>query len=333
MYFLLGISLMFALLLVLNLLISAAVTFLWRVLSPIAERWTARRRAQTIFALRIFPFASALIFVTFILLPAYLLFEPHSSGETVGFKLGLTAAASTVGIAAAFYRIFGTWWKTRRLVSDWLENAEAIEIPEVAVPVYRIKHSFPVIAVVGIFRPQMFIAHQIFESLNEQELQAAVAHEYGHLAARDNFKRTLMRVCRDLLVFPFGRSLDNAWAENVESAADEYAARKGGNLTALNLASALVKIARIVPDGAKPAMPSGAFLLTEQIDFVSWRVRRLLQLAENKLNPAAFNLFDVSVLFWISMFGIPLITLLLATNQNFLQQTHLVLENIVSFLG
>ena len=333
MYFLLGISLMFALLLILNLLISAAATFLWRVLSPIAEKWTARRRAQTIFALRIFPFISALIFVVFILLPAYLLFEPHSSGETVSFKLGAIALASTIGILAAFYRIFGTWWKTRRLVSDWLRNAESIKIPEAAVPVFQIKHSFPVIAVVGILRPQMFVARQIFDSLNESELQAAIAHEYGHLAARDNFKRTLMRVCRDLLVFPFGRGLDNAWAENVESAADEYAAQKGGNLTALNLASALVKIARIIPDGAKPAMPSGAFLLTEQLDFVSWRVRRLLQLSEIKFNSSDFSLFDVSIIFWISMFGISLIILLLATNQNFLQQTHLLLENIVSFLG
>lgn len=333
MYFLLGISLMFALLLVLNLLISAAAAFLWRVLSPIAENWTARRRAQTIFALRIFPFIGTFIFVAAILLPAYLLFEPHSSGENVSFKLGAIAVASTVGITAAFYRIFGTWWKTRRLVSDWLENAEAIEIPDAAVPVFCIKHSFPVIAVVGVFRPQMFIARQIFESLNERELQAAIAHEYGHLAARDNFKRTLMRVCRDLLVFPFGRRLDDAWAKNVESAADEYAAQKGGNLTALNLASALVKIARIVPDNSKPAMPSGAFLLTEQTDFVTRRVRRLLQLAEINFNSTAFNLFDFGIIFWISIIIVSTIILLLATNQSFLQQTHSFLENIVSLLA
>ena len=332
MYFLLGLSLMFALLLVLNLLISAAATFLWRVLLPIAGNWTARRRAQTIFALRIFPFASALVFVSFILLPAYLLFEPHSSGETVGFKLGLIAFASTVGIMAACYRLFGTWWKTRRLVSDWLKNAETIEICKSEIPIYRMEHSFPVIAVVGVFRPQMFIANQIFESLSEKELKAAIAHEYGHLAARDNFKRTLMRVCRDLLVFPFGRSLDKAWTENVESAADEYAAREG-NQTALNLASAIVKIARIIPEGAKPAMPSGAFLLTAQTDLVTWRVRRLLQLAELKFNPTAINLLGFGITFWISIAGILAGVVLLATNQTFLEQTHLVLENIVFFLG
>lgn len=333
MYFLLGTSLMVALLLVLNLLISAAANVLWRVLSPIAESWTARRRAQTIFALRIFPFASALIFVAFILLPAYLLFEPHSSGETVSFKLGMIAIASTVGILAALYRVFGTWWKTRRLVSNWLENAETIEMTDVEIPTYRMEHSFPVIAIVGVFRPQMFIASQIFDSLNERELRAAIAHEYGHLAAHDNFKRTLMRVCRDLLVFPFGRSLDNAWAENVESSADEYAARTGGNLTALNLASALVKIARIVPNNSKPTMPSGAFLLTEQTDFVTWRVRRLLQLAEINFNSSAFNLFGLGILFWISIIGILASVTLLATNQDLLLRTHTFMENIVSFLS
>ncbi len=332
MYFLLGISLMFALLLMLNLLISAAATVLWRVLSPFAEKWTAQRRARVIFALRIFPFASALIFVIAILLPAYVLFEPHTSGEVVGVKLGLIAAASTIGIISAFYRVFGTWWKTRRLASNWLKNAEPIEMANVSIPIYRMRHPFPVIAVIGMFRPRIFVAQQIFDSLNDEEIQAAIAHEYGHLAARDNFKRTLMRVCRDLLVFPFGRGLDRAWTENVESAADEYAARKG-NLTAVSLAAALVKIARIVPHGTKPAMPSGAFLLTEQTDFVTWRVRRLLQLAEVKFNPAGYNISGLRFSFRLAA-AILLIALVLlaATNQNFLEHAHFALESIVAFL-
>ena len=210
MYFLFGISLMVAALLIANLLLSAAAAALWRVLSPVTENWTARMRTQTIFALRIFPSVGALIFVAFILTPAYLLFEPYSSGETISLKLSAIVFISSIGIIMAFYRIFGTWWKTRRLISNWIKDAEKIEIADVDVPVYRMKHSFPVIAVIGFFRPQMFIAHQIFDSLNEQELQSAIAHEYGHLVARDNFKRALMIVCRDLTVFPLGKNLDDA---------------------------------------------------------------------------------------------------------------------------
>ena len=332
MYFLLLISLMFALLLVLNLLISTAATALWRVISPAAANWSASRRAQTIFALRIFPFASALIFVFVIVLPAYLLFEPHTSDEVVSIKLATIAIVSAAGITVAFYRVFGTWWKTRRLVNNWLKHAEQIQIENVAIPVYRMPHTFPVIAVVGIFHPKMFVARQIFDSLNSEEIQAAIAHEYGHLCARDNFKRTLMRVCRDLLVFPFGRSLDRAWTETAESAADEFAAQTGGSMTAVNLAAALVKIARLAPRGSTPAMPLGAFLLTEQADFVSWRVRRLLELTENKRHPAGHNFLGLGIGFWLLLSCIIAGKLLLATNRDFMQQTHGILETIVIIL-
>lgn len=125
------------------------------------------------------------------MLPAYLLFEPRVSGEVISFKLASLASISAIGTAAAFYRVFGTWWKTRRLVSNWLANAEPVKIAAVKIPVYRINHQFPVIAVVGAFRPRMFIARQVFDSLNEEEFRAAIAHEYGHLAALDNFKCTI----------------------------------------------------------------------------------------------------------------------------------------------
>ncbi len=332
MYVLLLIALMFAFLLVLNLLISAAATVLWRVISPETEKWSASRRAQTIFALRIFPFAGALIFVAAILLPSYLLFEPHASGEIVSIKLAVIAIASGCGVIFAFYRVFGTWWKTRRLLSNWLQNADPIAINDAAIPIYCMPHHFPVIAVVGTFRPKMFVARQIFDSLNEEEIQAAILHEFGHLAAQDNFKRTLMRVCRDLLVFPFGQALDRAWAENVECAADEYAAQTGGSLTALNLAAALVKIARIVPDGAKPAMPSGVFLLTEQTDFVTWRVRRLLELTENKLSAAGYGFLGLGPGFWVFISAVLVGVFLLATNQDFLKKIHTALESIVGIL-
>lgn len=332
MYVLLLICLMFALLLVLNLLISAAATVLWRVISPIAENWSASRRSQTIFALRIFPFAIALFFVFAVILPSYLLFEPRVTDEIVSFKLAAIAALSVAGISFAFYRVFGTWWKTRRLVNNWLKNAEPIRMENVGIPVFCMRHPFPVIAVVGTFRPKMFVARQIFNSLTGDEIKAAVAHEYGHLAARDNFKRTSMRVCRDLLVFPFGQSLDRAWTETAESAADEYAAQTGGNLTALNLAAALVKIARIVPHGTKPAMPSGAFLLTEQADFVTWRVRRLLQLTEIKINPSDHSFSGFGLVFWFSVSAVFFSSLLLAADYDFLEQIHTILENLVGIL-
>jgi Zn-dependent protease with chaperone function len=332
MYFLLGISLMLALLLVINLLVSMSATIAWHVLAPATKNWTARRRAQAIFGLRVFPFIATLIFVFAFLLPAYLLFEPRSSGETVGIELGLLAFVSVIGVGVAACRVLGTWWRTRRLAANWLAHGELISIDNVEIPVYRIIHSFPVIAVVGIFRPRIFIAEQIFDVLDDKEFQAAICHECGHIAAFDNFKRTLMRVCQDLLVFPFGGSLDRVWSENAESAADEYAAQNGCESTALDLASALVKIARVIPPNLKATMPAGAFLIETQIVDVTWRVHHLLQLAESKLFPAKYRPRVTGNVFLLGSSATFVLVLLLASNSTVLYRIHIVLEGIVKFL-
>lgn len=332
MYFLLGTALIFALLLVLNVVASVFANVLWRAVAARSENWTAQKRARFIFSLRVAPFAAALIFILAFLLPAYLLFEPHSVSETVSFKLAFLSIFSGIGVGTAFYRVFRTWRATRRLVSDWMRNGTAIEVSGVSVPVYRIRHRFPVIAVVGVVRPRMFVAEQIFDCLTECEFQAAIAHEAGHLAARDNFKRTVLRVCRDLLVFPFGNSLDRAWSQNAETSADEYAAHSGGNAAALNLAAALIKIARLVPEGAKPTMPAGAFLVEAQTAEIAGRVQKLLQITERhktftnvskKHSRTAASLCLAAVLFSI---------LLLAANRDFLREIHDRLEIIVAVL-
>src|SRR5438094_213015 len=82
-------------------------------------------------------------------------------------------------------------------------------------------------------------------------LAAVIAHECGHLSARDNLKRTLLGICRaTLLLVPFGRAVHRAWPRSGESAADEFAAEQTPP-TALNLASALLTIAKMVAAGAR----------------------------------------------------------------------------------
>ena len=330
MYSLLGISLFFAIFFVLNLLFSATAATLWRVFSPIAEPWTAGRRVQVIFALRILPTIFAFVFVTAFLLPAYLLFEPHSSEEIVSFKLALFTLLSAVGVSIALYRVFGSWWVTRRLVANWLRLSDKISVENVSIPVYCVRHPFPIIAVIGTFRPKMFVARQIFDSLSSEEFRAAIAHEYGHLSTYDNFKRTLLRICRDLLLVSCGQNLDRAWAENSEAAADEFAAQTGGNSTAICLASALVKVARIVPQGTSPAMPVGAFLLESQKVDITWRVRRLLKLTDNK--EVFIKKAGLGLSFWLCLGIFLSIVLLLATNEGFLQIIHFAVEDIVAIL-
>jgi Zn-dependent protease with chaperone function len=331
MYFLLGICLIFAFLLTLNLFASVSASIIWRFISGSAKHLSSRKQEQMIFALRTFPVAGAVICVLGFLLPAYVLYEPKASGEIVSVKLALISLLSLLGIGVAAYRVFRTNAVTRRLRSNWLKHSERIDIEGVNIPVYRIQHPFPVIAVLGIVRPTMFVAEQIFESLSDDEIRAAVAHEYGHLAAHDNFKRAFLRVCRDMLIFPLGRDLDKAWAENTEAAADEYAAATGGKSTALDLAEALIKIARIAPTNVRSAMPAGSFMFDPRDGELNGRVRRLLELSEN-ISPARAPLVRSEHLLWLYLGLVLSAILLLASSSMFLLAIHDLSENVVAIL-
>ena len=332
MYFLLGISLAFAFLLIINLLASISANAVWRLVARRVQKFSANVQAQIIFGLRILPVVAAVLFVLAFVIPAYVLYEPVGSGEVVGSKLAIIAVASSFGVLIALFRVFKTWLATRRLTANWLADAVPFAIENVKVPVYRIEHAFPVIAVVGIFRPRLFVAKKVLDSLDEHEFRAAISHEYGHLTAKDNFKRTLLRICRDLLIVPFGKRLDRAWAENAESVADEYAAKSRGGSTALDLASALIKIARIVPANASPAMPLGAFLLEEQSGDITWRVQKLLQFSSGKDNRLNGRPFAYSPIFWLCSALATLILLLPIADPTLLLSVHNTLESIVRIL-
>ncbi len=287
MYTLLGLCLALTALLSLNVLATLLSLALWCAFRRTLARRSAAARAQVLLYLRFLPFACALLFVGGFVVPAYLHHEPHATDEVVSLKLALFAVLCLAGLALAVWRGLRSWIATRRLVADWLRHAEPVELEGVGVPVYRLPHRFPVIAVVGIARARLFIAAHLFDELSAAELRAAVMHEHGHLAAHDNLKRALLRVCRDVsMIVPAGRTLDRAWVEQSEAAADEHVARAGGASSALDLASALVKIARLAPPNASPRMPAGAFLVGNSgATGLAWRVRRLARLATNEPPP------------------------------------------------
>src|SRR5262245_699151 len=226
MYLLLGTCLALASFFALNVCASAMVSLVWRIAEPLTRDSSARTRAEFLFALRLTAPMLSLIVVAILFVPAYVGYEPYGTSEVVSKKLAALTAISILGLGIALWRFFRSWTATKRLEKAWLRDAVAIRLPHLTIPTFRIEHSFPIIAVVGTFKPRLFIAEQVLESLTEDELAAAIAHETGHLAARDNFKRALLRGCRDLLtIVPSGRSLDRAWAESVECAADEHAAQ------------------------------------------------------------------------------------------------------------
>ena len=332
MFELLGICLTLATLLTLNALAALLASALWRVFRARAEDWAAATLARLLFALRVFPPFIAAVFVGVLLLPAYITHEPRRAVEPVSLKLGLLALTSAGGLLLAFWRGVAAWVATNTLVSDWLRGAETVWVDQIPIPAYRLRHQFPVVAIVGAIHPKLFIADHLYQSLTRQELAAAIAHESGHLAARDTLKRALLRACRDALaIFPCGASLDRAWAEASEAAADEYAARGGGDV-ALDLASTLVKIARLVPNGVKPALPAGALLIGDSADGIAQRVRRLTQLATIENVSTRQRRFDSKAWPWACFAAILISAILLATNPFTLLAIHNVIEIAVSKL-
>ena len=247
----------------------------------------------------------------------------------------MLAFFSATGIAVSIYRGIATHRATANLTSNWLRQGKPIRIPGIEIRSYEIHHPFPLIGIVGFLRPRLFIASQVLELLTPEEISAAIAHENGHLTARDNLKRGLLQACRDsLLIIPCGRLLDRSWSEASEEAADENAARQG-NGVALDLASALVKIARIIPLGGRPTMPAGVFLLGDEHETkgIKSRVRRLLTLATSE--GRARSRYDVltSLLVWAPVTMLLVAFVVAATNPYLLTRVHHLVEHAVFVLS
>ena len=336
MFEILGFSLLLAALLTFNSVATVVIAGLWRIAGRTTDNWTAAARARLLFSLRILPPVLAFLTVSLLLVPAYLAHEPRHAAETVSFKLALLAMFSATGIAVSVYRGIRTHRATAELTSDWLRQGKPIRIPGIDIRSYEINHAFPLIGIVGFLRPRLFIASQVLEVLTPEEIAAAVAHENGHLTARDNLKRGLLQACRDaLLIIPCGRLLDRFWSEASEEAADENAARQG-NGVALDLASALVKIARIIPQGGRPTMPAGVFLLgllgDEETKGIKSRVRRLIALATTERQRSHYDVFARLVV-WAPATMLLIGFVIAATNPYLLARVHHLIEHAVFVLS
>ncbi|HKO35611.1 MAG TPA: M48 family metalloprotease [Pyrinomonadaceae bacterium] len=334
MYELLGISLGLAALLTVNAVASLAGAGACRLIKAPLQRCSARTRAEFLFAFRVAPLLLSTMFVAGFLIPAYLLHEPYGTNEVVSGKLATLALISAIGVLLAVSRGVRSWLATRRLLRAWIEAATPTVLAGVSIPTFKLTHEFPVLAVVGTLRPRLFVAEQLLATLAPDELQAAIAHEAGHLSARDNLKRSMLRACGDaLLMIPCGLSLDRAWADTSESAADEYAARTSSS-AAVNLAAALVKVARMVPKGSRAAVPVAAFLVGNEEDRgIKARVRRLLELASNQ-EMRNRTVMRYRLLLPLALLVMPLATIVVHhTNSEILASLHLLIEHTVHLLS
>lgn len=221
--------------------------------------------ARRLFALRLLPAMFGAAVAGGLTLPGFLLHEPRESDEVAGLVFSLLVAAGLLSIAQGLRRGAADWWASHRLHRSWTREGRPVALPGAPVPAYRIRNPFPVVSVVGILRPRLFVADQVLERLSAAELRAVLAHEAGHVAAADNLKRLLVRLC-PVLPGSAARRLEERWERAAEEAAD---ARCG---VPLDLAAALLKTARLAPVGARIELPVASF---HKGSALARRVRRL----------------------------------------------------------
>jgi Zn-dependent protease with chaperone function len=154
----------------------------------------------------------------------------------------------------------------------WVDRLFSASLLHIRVSAFVVDAERPVMALAGILRPRLLITRGLINALSDEELSACIAHELGHCRAWDNFKRLAMRAAPDaLFCTSAARALERRWAAASEHAADEIAGEHGA-ATRCALASALVKVARLMPEDR----------LTEPISTlvgggeIAARVRRLL---------------------------------------------------------
>jgi Zn-dependent protease with chaperone function len=241
-------------------------------------------RASRLLRLRLWPAVAATAAMT-LAAAAFLMFEQREYLESTGVLLPCLAMGGLGLWAAGAWRATRLTAETARLRRRWMASAVPVSVPGADVPAFAIDSTFPVVAVIGLFRPRLVVARSVLSVCSQDELRAIAAHENRHVRSQDNLRRAAMVAAPDVLAcLPIARRLRAAWSEATEEAADDAADRVGAE-GRVWLAEALVRVARLgLPAAADRALPASSLYRGENLDR---RVRRLLEPAPQGLRPAA----------------------------------------------
>jgi len=251
----------------------AAVAAIVWVLAKRVRHIEPEARARTLFRLRLLPVLAGLV-AALQGIVSFVIFEPRTEQEVFGRVLVGLALAATALFAIGTVRLIRAAILTRRTFNGWIRNGTRIRLDGISVPSYAIDADFPIVAVVGLFQPQLVIDRSVLAACAPEELRAIFAHEQCHVERHDNLRRSLLTWLPDVLSLTgLGRALTAAWHEAAEGIADEAAGRLGPT-GRLDLASALLRVARLAPPLTQPiVLPASALYRGEDL---ADRVRRLL---------------------------------------------------------
>ena len=256
-------------------LFSALVARGWRWLARPASGWQPRMLANYLLGLRMLPLVAALASTAVFVLPSFLLLEPRTTNENVGDAPVALSICCLVLVTVGMRRALRAQARSERAVAEWLHEATLSSadenIPAQKFPVYRIRPAVPALTVAGVCAPRVLVSDAAATMLDSQEMRTALRHEIAHIRHRDNLKKLLF----NFTAFPGMATLEAAWSDAGEMAADDAAVSDAGD--ALDLASALIKLSRLGPAPMTAALTtslvqgSGVSLNSRVERLLAWR--------------------------------------------------------------
>jgi len=266
---------------------------LWRKIGMQARNDSAQRWADTLFALRMIPLLVATGVTLLLAVPSFLLLEPRAVDEALGLPAGLLGCCGLALIAVGFWNAGTAWIKALRTVARWSGAAQSRELnfssldvgasfaglqKTTSASILRSAVSAWPLTAAGVLRPSVWLTSAAESVLNERELAAALQHEFVHVRRWDNLRKLILR----LVAFPGMAGLESAWRQATEMAADDAAVSSAAE--ALDLASAVIKLSRLVPLQAPPDLTTA--LVQNSLESVNARVERLVTWSERQQIPA-----------------------------------------------
>lgn len=223
-------------------------------------------------AWRLLPAALSILVTCGLVVPAFIWLEPRGTGEEAGWVIRVLAFAGAGILVAALGRGMRTARRNSRALKAATQGRRSVTLADAPVPAFTVGSRSPLLLLAGIQRPRLYVSDAVLKVLSPEELRAAVAHELAHQRAHDNLIRAAFAFAPDLLRGSLARRLERRWCAAAECAADAAAAGNDPQ-TALSLASALIKVARLRAGTPLPDFGCAAF---DDGSPVAERVRRLV---------------------------------------------------------
>jgi Zn-dependent protease with chaperone function len=260
---------------IVNALLGLGAALASRAAVRMAETMRARTAAHFLFAVRLLPSAVGISAVVGLCVPSYLWLEPQATAERVGWTCLTLGLFGALGLLLSFARTARSVAASARCNRLWRKAGSETQPAGEPSQTVIVDKEGPLLAIAGVFRPQLVVSNGVLRALSADELDVALQHENAHRLSRDNLKRLFLLLAPGPIPFLASfSSLDRAWAKFSEWAADDEAAA-GDPLRALSLAAALLHVARM---GAGPRLNFLYTSLVARDDDLSARVDRLLRI-------------------------------------------------------